>query len=86
MYTRYRQKGLCKGYVFEWNIGCRFKPPKTKVSLSNEGKANVKNDVSWSSDLVLTCFSLSSFFFLSCCHAFPVTVSIGFLSAFVSFC
>ena len=30
--------------------------------------------------------ALSSFCFLSCFHAFPVTVSVGFLSAFVSFC
>ena len=36
--------------------------------------------------LVFTCFPLSSFCFLSCFHAFPVTVSVGFLSAFVSFC
>ena len=34
---------------------------------------------------VFTCH-LSSFCFLSCVHAFPVTVSVGFLSAFVSFC
>ena len=34
----------------------RSKPPKTKVSLSNEGKANVNNDVSWSYDLVFACF------------------------------
>ena len=32
-------------------------------------------------DLVFTCFSLSSFCCLSCFHAFPVTVSVGFLSA-----
>ena len=36
--------------------------------------------------MVFTCFPLSSFCFLSCFHAFPVTVSVGFLSAFVSFC
>ena len=36
--------------------------------------------------MVFTCFPLSSFCFLSCVHAFPVTVSVGFLSAFVSFC
>ena len=30
--------------------------------------------------------AFSSFCFLSCFHAFPVTVSVGFLSAFVSFC
>ena len=46
-----------------------------------------KNGVSWSyCRLVSTCFPLSSFCFLSCFHAFPVTVSVGFLSAFVSFC
>ena len=46
-----------------------------------------KNGVSWSyCRLVFTCFPLSSFCFLSCFHAFPVTVSVGFLSAFVSFC
>ena len=33
-----------------------------------------------------TCFPLSSFCFLSCFHAFPVTVSVGILSAFVCFC
>ena len=46
-----------------------------------------KNGVSWSyCRLVFTCFPLSSFCFLSCFHAFPVTVSVGFLSAFGSFC
>ena len=46
-----------------------------------------KNGVSWSyCRLAFTCFPLSSFCFLSCFHAFPVTVSVGFLSAFVSFC
>ena len=46
-----------------------------------------KNGVSWSyCRLVFTCFPLSSFCFLSCFHAFPVTVPVGFLSAFGSFC
>ena len=47
----------------------RSKPPKTKVSLSSEGKANVNKDVSWSYDLVFACFPLSFFLFpflLSC--------------------
>ena len=39
------------------------------MSLSNEGKANVNKDVSWSYDLVFACFPLSFFLFpflLSC--------------------
>ena len=62
----------------------RLEPPKMKVSLYNEGKARVNNDVSWSYDLVFACFPLSSFCFLSCFHAFPVMFSVGFLSAVVS--
>ena len=97
----YHQKGLCKGYVLEWNIAQTCKnegdPLKRRQILQlkfvdrfpfeQRTSRMDKNGVSWSyCRLVFTCFPLSSFCFLSCFHAFPVTVSVGFLSAFVSFC
>ena len=69
----------------------RLKPPKTKVSLSNEGKANVNRDVSWSYDLVFACFPLSFFLFpflLSClsCDGFcRIPFRLRFLSTFPIF-
>ena len=69
----------------------RSKPPKTKVSLSNEGKANVNKDVSWSYDLVFACFPLSFFLFpflLSClsCDGFcRIPFRLRFLSTFPIF-
>ena len=69
----------------------RSKPPKTKVTLSNEGKANVNKDVSWSYDLVFACFPLSFFLFpflLSClsCDGFcRIPFRLRFLSTFPIF-
>ena len=39
----YRQKGPCKGYIVELNVGKTSK--KTKVSLYNEGKVSKQNPV-----------------------------------------
>ena len=69
----------------------RSKPQKTKVSLSNEGKANVNKDVSWSYDLVFACFPLSFFLFpfllccLSCDGFFRIPFRLRFLSTFPIF-
>ena len=69
------------------------RPSLTKANLTNLSlfidfhvSSESKNGVSWSFCLVFVCFSVSSFCFLSSFHAFPVTVSVDFLSAFVSFC
>ena len=79
----YRQKGLHKGYVFEWNIGQN--PQKRRCPFLTKGKRmsiKMYHGVMIWSLLVFPCLS---FCFLSCFHAFPVTVSVGFLSAFDSF-
>ena len=67
----------CHSFTFIWLKTSNFKSSLPFNRDIKQTKITLWTARSW---------LMSSFCFLSCVHAFPVTVSVGFLSAFVSFC